>query len=56
MGNYNSDQKNARRYALKLSKNTDADLIEKLDQQENIQGYLKRLIREDINRQKQETK
>jgi hypothetical protein len=50
MGNYNSDQKNARRYALKLSKNTDADLIEKLDQQENIQGYLKRLIREDITK------
>lgn len=48
MGNYLSDQKNARRYALKLSKNTDADLIEKLDGESNVQGYLKRLIREDM--------
>lgn len=51
MGNYQSDQKNARRYALKLSRNTDKDIIDRLDQEANIQGYLKRLIREDIERQ-----
>ena len=48
MGNYNSDQKNARFYGLKLSRNTDADLIQHLEQQESMQGYLKRLIREDM--------
>lgn len=48
MGNYNSDQKNARFYGLKLSKNTDADLIRYLDSQESIQGYLKQLIRNDM--------
>ena len=48
MGNYASDQKNARRYAIKLSKNTDADIIEHLDSIPNVQGYLKALIRADI--------
>ena len=50
MGNYQSDQKNTRRYALKLSRNTDKDIIQKLDSQVNIQGYLKKLIREDIEK------
>ena len=48
MGNTASDKRNARFYGLKLSKNTDAALIEKLDAQESIQGYLKALIRADI--------
>ena len=51
MGNTASDRKNARFYGLKLSRNTDADLIERLESQESIQGYLKRLIREDIERE-----
>ena len=50
MGNYESDQKNSRFYGLKLSRNTDAELIEKLDEQVNVQAYLKRLIREDIEK------
>ena len=50
MGNYASDQKNARFYGLKLSKNTDKDLIEHLDKQANKQEYLKNLIREDMKK------
>ena len=56
MGNYTSDQKNTRFYGLKLSKSTDQELIDQLDAQENIQAYLKRLIREDIEHSKPETK
>lgn len=33
---------------LKLNRETDADIIEKLEQSENIQGYIKELIRADI--------
>lgn len=48
MGNTASDKKNARFYGLKLSKNTDTELIKHLDSQESIQGYLKQLIRNDM--------
>jgi len=44
------DAKTARYISLKLNTNTDKDLIEHLAAQENVQGYLKRLIREDINK------
>lgn len=53
MGNYTSDQKNAKFYGLKLSRNTDADIIRQLETMkdtEGIQGYLKRLIREDMKK------
>lgn len=50
MGNYASDQKNCRFFGLKLSRGTDAELIERLEQEENVQSYLKNLIREDIAR------
>lgn len=33
---------------LKLSKTTDTDIIERLAQEDNKQGYLKRLIRENM--------
>ena len=33
---------------LKLNRETDSDIIEKLEQSENIQGYIKELIRADI--------
>lgn len=33
---------------LKLNRETDADIIEKLEQSDNIQGYIKGLIRADI--------
>ena len=56
MGNYASDQKNTRFFGLKLSRNTDAELIRQLEAQPNVQEYLKRLIREDMNRKGGEAK
>ena len=32
---------------LKLNRETDADIIEKLENSQNIQGYIKELIRKD---------
>lgn len=33
---------------LKLNRETDSDIIEKLEQSKNIQGYIKELIRADL--------
>lgn len=46
------DAKNARSYALKLNRNNDADIIEKLSSVPSMQGYIKQLIREDLKRNK----
>lgn len=35
---------------LALNKATDADVIEWLEQQDNMQGYIKKLIREDMRK------
>ena len=45
------DAKTAKYFSLKLNQNTDKDMIEHLEAQENTQGYLKRLIREDMKRE-----
>lgn len=45
------DRENTRRINLKLNNRTDADIIQRLESvkgSEGIQGYLKRLIRADI--------
>ena len=45
------DEANKDKYRMvqmKLNRETDADIIEKLEQSENIQGYIKELIRADI--------
>lgn len=45
------DAKTAKYYSLKLNATTDAEIIQRLEAMkdgEGIQGYLKRLIREDL--------
>lgn len=43
------------RYSLKLNRATDADLIAKLDSVSSVNGYIRQLIREDIERERRET-
>ena len=43
------DSANTKQYHLKLNVKTDAVIIEQLSQVDNVQGYLKELIREDID-------
>ena len=53
MGTPAYDRQNTRRINLKLNNKTDADIIQRLEalkETEGIQGYLKRLIREDIKK------
>lgn len=42
------DSVNTKQYHLKLNIKTDADIIDRLGQEENVQGYIKELIRADI--------
>ena len=44
------DKANIRRFVLKVTKTTEKDILDKLEAQENVNGYIKRLIREDIER------
>lgn len=46
------DAKNTRKIFLKFNLKTDADILEKLDSVENKQGYIKDLIRKDIENSK----
>jgi hypothetical protein len=43
------DKEHTKQILLKLNKGTDADILQKLDEVDNKQGYIKGLIRDDIN-------
>jgi hypothetical protein len=45
-----SDKRNCVQVKFKFTKSTDADILEWLSDLDNKQGYIKRLIREDIAR------
>lgn len=55
MGSPVYDKANCRRINLKLNYRTDADIISKLESVDNIQGYLKQLIRQDMAKQQEKT-
>ena len=44
------DRNNTKQIHLKLNINTDGDILRYLSKKENIQGYIKSLIREDMNK------
>ena len=44
------DKANTRQLHLKLNRHTDWDVLEKLDSVPSKQGYIKALIRADLNR------
>ena len=45
-----SDAANTVQIKLKLNRVTDADILERLEKVGNRQGYIKRLIREDLEK------
>lgn len=47
---YKYDKANTKQFHLKLNKRTDKDVIERLLGTGNVQGYIKGLVREDIER------
>ena len=48
------DKNNTKQVKFKFNLRTDADILNHLQAQPNIQGYIKRLIREDIASIRQE--
>ena len=44
------DAKNTTQVHLKLNNKTDADILRRIDEVENVQGYIKELIRQDMKR------
>jgi len=52
MGNKKYDSANTIQLSLKFNKKTDADILEQLEKQDNKQGYIKKIIREDIAKTK----
>lgn len=44
------DRAHCRQITFKFNRDYDADILEKLDEVENRQGYIKELIRADISR------
>lgn len=43
------DAENTIRVVMKLNKKTDSDILKKLEEVESKQGYIKKLIRKDLN-------
>ena len=50
--NNKSNKINTKMICLRLNYNTDADIIKKLDEVESKMGYIKELIRKDMQAQK----
>ena len=50
MAGYKYDAENTRQVHLKLNRRTDKDVLARLDEVPSKQGYIKRLIREDLER------
>ena len=46
--------KTIRRYVLNLNRNTDPDILDHLEKLDNVQGYIKALIRSDLERKAEE--
>lgn len=44
------DVQNTKQLHFKLNLKTDADILDWLEKQENVQGYIKQLIRQDMKK------
>ena len=47
------EKENLRQIRLKINRKTELELLEWIEKQDNIQGYIKRLILEDMERKKE---
>lgn len=51
-----SNKRNTTTVLLRLNYNTDADILERLDLVDSKMGYIKKLIREDLKREKRKAR
>lgn len=52
--NYRYSKENLLKVMVGFNRRTEPDLVERMEREENKAGYLKRLVREDIERERQE--
>ncbi len=52
--NYRYSKENLLKVMVGFNRRTEPDLVERVEREENKAGYLKRLVREDIERERQE--
>lgn len=52
--NYRYSKKNLLKVMVGFNRKTEPELVERMEREENKAGYLKRLVREDIEREKRE--
>ena len=45
------EKENLRQIRLKINRKTEPEMLEWIEKQDNIQGYIKRLIMEDMNKE-----
>ena len=50
------EKENLRQIRLKINRKTEPEMLEWIEKQENIQGYIKQLILEDMEKKKTEEK
>ena len=50
------EKENLRQIRLKINRKTEPEMLEWIEKQENIQGYIKHLILEDMEKKKTEEK
>lgn len=50
------EKENLRQIRLKINRKTEPELLEWLEKQDNIQGYIKRIIREDMTKEEKKMK
>ena len=48
----NYEKENLRQIRLKINRKTEPELLEWIEKQDNIQGYIKRLLLEDMEKEK----
>lgn len=54
--NYRYDKENRVKVMVNFNRKTEPELVERITREENKSGYIKQLIREDIEREKEENK
>lgn len=47
------EKENLRQIRLKINRKTEPEILEWIEKQDNIQGYIKELIRKDMEREKE---
>ena len=49
-------KKNTKSFSVRFNKNTEPEIVDKLESQENVTNYVRSLIKEDLKKEKKDNK